>query len=81
MITWLEALRHRSYQVYITTYHSKAARHCVKNSIEADPMKYRSEACGVAGPVIAHMCRDKGQATMDAIKIRTSKDKDKDVLE
>ena len=41
-------------------------------------VKYRSEACGVAGPVIAHMCRDKGQATMDAIKIRTSKDKDKD---
>ena len=42
-------------------------------------MKYRPEACGVAGTVIAHMCRDKVQATMDTIKIRTSKDKDKDV--
>ena len=41
-------------------------------------MKYRPEACGVAGTVIAHMCRDKIQATMDTIKIRTSKDKDKD---
>lgn len=50
-------------------------------------MKYRSEACGVhvAGPVIAHMCRDKGQATMATIKIRTrstcSKDKDKDAVD
>ena len=27
-------------------------------------VKYRPEACGVAGLIIAHMCRDTSQATM-----------------
>ena len=27
-------------------------------------MKYRLEACGVAGLIVAHMCRDTSQATM-----------------
>ena len=27
-------------------------------------MKYRLEACGVAGIIVAHMCRDTIQATM-----------------